>query len=490
MEHQQSAAGERVPASAFDPSTPKTPENMFRIKRAHRPEMWDFIRLVRKEEFAHVPKYDLISDNAKGAHCLKCGTDISYTKGTTTYVKKHLATRHPGQLSTTRQSHSPRASSGLPSSRPTHWTSQPMSSQSPVAGERVYEAVSDPTIPRTPENMFRMKGAHKPEMWDFIRLVRKDELAHVPKDNLISDNAVGAHCLKCGMNIPYSKGTTSSIKKHMKSRHPGHLSAARPSLRSRAASQLPNPLLTMSSRLTHVMPHPMTQQSAADDECVSEPVSDPPTPRTPENMFKMKGAHKPELWDFIRLVRKDEFACVPKDDLISDNAKGAHCLKCGTDIPYNKGLTNYVKSHVATRHSGHLEAAQERKGKRNAGVSLATPRRPSTISSSDRPEVMPEVIEINLSSGRPELKEIAPELQVHANKLLALWLAQTRRPFSTVEDFNLAAYVKHVSEAFGGVKMKLPSQVQLRAIVMDIADQAPTATQEHINHSVHQEHKA
>ncbi|KAF1787247.1 Zinc finger, BED-type [Phytophthora cactorum] len=342
MEYQQSAAGERVPASAFDPSTPKTPENMFRIKRAHRPEMWDFIRLVRKEEFAHVPKYDLISDNAKGAHCLKCGTDISYTKGTTTYVKKHLATRHPGQLSTTRQSHSPRASSGLPSSRPTHWTSQPMSSQSPVAGERVYEAVSDPTIPRTPENMFRMKGAHKPEMWDFIRLVRKDELAHVPKDNLISDNAVGAHCLKCGMNIPYSKGTTSSIKKHMKT-------------------------------------------------CIRLP-----TPRTPENMFKMKGAHKPELWDFIRLVRKDKFACVPKDDLISDNAKGAHCLKCGTDIPYNKGLTNYVKSHVATRHSGHLEAAQQRKGKRNAGVSLATPRRPSTISSSDRPEVMPEVIEINL----------------------------------------------------------------------------------------------
>ncbi|KAF1787505.1 Zinc finger, BED-type [Phytophthora cactorum] len=466
MEYQQSAAGERVPASAFDPSTPKTPENMFRIKRAHRPEMWDFIRLVRKEEFAHVPKYDLISDNAKGAHCLKCGTDISYTKGTTTYVKKHLATRHPGQLSTTRQSHSPRASSGLPSSRPTHWTSQPMSSQSPVAGERVYEAVSDPTIPRTPENMFRMKGAHKPEMWDFIRLVRKDELAHVPKDNLISDNAVGAHCLKCGMNIPSPESAFKSC-----------ITITKPSLDHVFAPDT-----------CDASPDDATE--CCDDECVSEPVSDSPTPRTPENMFKMKGAHKPELWDFIRLVRKDKFACVPKDDLISDNAKGAHCLKCGTDIPYNKGLTNYVKSHVATRHSGHLEAAQQRKGKRNAGVSLATPRRPSTISSSDRPEVMPEVIEINLSSGRPELKEIAPELQVHANKLLAMWLAQTRRPFSTVEDFNLVAYVKHVSEAFGGVKMKLPSQVQLHAIVMDIADQAPTATQEHINHSVHQEHKA
>ncbi|ETM53644.1 hypothetical protein L914_02898, partial [Phytophthora nicotianae] len=468
MAQQWATTGEHGSAPVSDPPTLRTPENMFRMKGAHKPQMWDFIRLVRKDEYSHIPQDDLISDNAKGAHCLKCGVNIPYTKGTTNYVRYHMATRHPGHMLTSRPTRNSRALSSHSSALQATPLSQPVTHQNLVAGERLYDPESDPTIPRTPENMFRMKGAHKPQMWDFIRLVRKDECAHIPQDNLVSDNAVSAHCLKCGKNIPYSKGNTNKVKQHMKVRHADHLSAARPSLRLTNSLTRPNVLETIPSHQTQVM---TTEQSSAD---VVEVPRDPTIPRTPENMFRMKGAHKPELWDFIRLVRKDEFSGVAKDDLISDNAKSAHCLKCGVDIPYKKGLTNNVKSHMAIKHSRHLEAAQERRETHKSGVSFASQRRPSTIPPRCQEVIqapVPEVVEISVSPDRPEAKAIAPAQQAHANKLLATWLAQSRRPLSNAEDVNLVAYLKHVSEAFGGVKMKMPSQVQLRAIVMDIDDQ-------------------
>lgn len=286
MAQQWSSVGEQVSTPTLDPPTPRTPENMYRMKRVRKPELWDFIRLVRKDEFAGVSKDDLINENAKGAHCLKCGKDIPYYKGKTNYVRMHMEARHPSHVSMARQSPSQIASSSFPSdvevtTHPMHETSQPITS---ATGECLYDPESDSTIPRTPENMFRMKRTRKPELWDFIRLVRKDEYAHLSQENLSSDHAVCAHCLKCGLNITFRKGKTTSVKKHMELRHPGHLSAARPSLR------LTNNLPAIPSRQRQAL---NTAASPAPSEAMSEPESDPRIPRTPENMFMMKGVHKP-----------------------------------------------------------------------------------------------------------------------------------------------------------------------------------------------------
>lgn len=114
---------------------------------------------------------------------------------------------------------------------------------------------------------------------------------------------------------------------------------------------------------------------------------------------------------------------------------------------------------MVTAHSSHLEAAEERKPRHESGGSSATQRRPSIPTAAVRsiPEE-PEAIDISLSPDRQEAKVIAPALQVHADKLFATWLGQSHRSFSTVEDSNLVAYLKHISETFGGVKVKLPSQ--------------------------------
>lgn len=180
-----------------------------------------------------------------------------------------------------------------------------------------------------------------------------------------------------------------------------------------------------------------------------------PTPETPDNMFRIKGAHKPELWDFIRLVRREEYAGVPKDSLVSDNARAAHCLQCGVEIQYTKGTTVYVKKHMIKRHSNHLDAVRKRDHKRRSGVSLSSECRCSTIP----------------ASGYSEAKAITPQQQAHANELLGIWIAQSLRPFSIVEDAGLVAYLQYVCEVLGGVKVELPSRVLLRAMIVEVADQ-------------------
>ncbi|OWZ09472.1 hypothetical protein PHMEG_00017824 [Phytophthora megakarya] len=41
---------------------------------------------------------------------------------------------------------------------------------------------------------------------------------------------------------------------------------------------------------------------------------------------------------------------------------------------------------------------------------------------------------------------ITTEQQAHANKLLAVWIALSLRPFSIIEDSGLAAYVRYICE--------------------------------------------
>ncbi|KAF4145086.1 hypothetical protein GN958_ATG05793 [Phytophthora infestans] len=202
--------------------------------------------------------------------------------------------------------------------------------------------------------------------------------------------------------------------------------------------------------------HRMQGRSPCEHGFTAEHAPEPsPTPETPDNMFRIKRAHKPELWDFIRLVRRDEYAGVPKDSLVSDNARAAHCLKCGVEIQYAKGTTVYVKKHMIKWHSNHLDAVRKRDQKRRYGVSLSSECRCSPIP----------------TSGFSEAKAITPQQQAHANKLLAIWIAQSLRPFSIVEDAGLIAYLQYVCEVLGGVKVELPSRVLLRAMIVEVVDQ-------------------
>ncbi|KAE9281262.1 hypothetical protein PR003_g27727 [Phytophthora rubi] len=56
---------EYVSRESGEPDTPPTPPNMYKIKKQHRKEMWGFIRLVRDDRFAEIPKKELHSDHAR-----------------------------------------------------------------------------------------------------------------------------------------------------------------------------------------------------------------------------------------------------------------------------------------------------------------------------------------------------------------------------------------------------------------------------------------
>ncbi|RLN72037.1 hypothetical protein BBJ28_00023505 [Nothophytophthora sp. Chile5] len=184
---------------------------------------------------------------------------------------------------------------------------------------------------------------------------------------------------------------------------------------------------------------------------------EPETAATPSNMFKLKRQHRPELWSFIRLVPASSFADLPTTDLESSHAKCAFCIKCKTPIPFQKGVTVAVKRHMETYHADSIREYCEKKNgaKRTSGVALSGGCGDSKVSTSEVSDAV----------------EISRDQQAHANNLVALWIAKSQRPFSTVEDDGLIAYVKYITDDLGGVKVKLPSRTQLRDDIMLVARQ-------------------
>ncbi|KAE8983420.1 hypothetical protein PR002_g23259 [Phytophthora rubi] len=85
---------EYVSRESGEPDTPPTPPNMYKIKKQRRKEMWGFIRLVRDDRFAEIPKKELHSDHARCAYCMVCEEEIAYKTGNTTAVGRHMNKFH------------------------------------------------------------------------------------------------------------------------------------------------------------------------------------------------------------------------------------------------------------------------------------------------------------------------------------------------------------------------------------------------------------
>ncbi|RLN74412.1 hypothetical protein BBJ28_00008714 [Nothophytophthora sp. Chile5] len=85
-----------------------------------------------------------------------------------------------------------------------------------------------------------------------------------------------------------------------------------------------------------------------------------------------------------------------------------------------------------------------------------------------------EVTLVNAYSRRdppsgPEAVAVTPQQQSHVNELLVLWVAGSLRPLCTVSDKGFSALIRYLTSDLGAIKVKLPSQSQVRA---DIAQQA------------------
>lgn len=87
-----STAAEPVPTQV-----PKPP-NLYRIKKSHKPEHWQFVRLYPQIQHATTSVDKLTSDHAAGAYCLQCCCLISYSKGQTAGVARHMMVHHHAQI--------------------------------------------------------------------------------------------------------------------------------------------------------------------------------------------------------------------------------------------------------------------------------------------------------------------------------------------------------------------------------------------------------
>ncbi|KAE8898517.1 hypothetical protein PF005_g29737 [Phytophthora fragariae] len=148
-------------------------------------------------------------------------------------------------------------------------------------------------------------------------------------------------------------------------------------------------------------------------------------------MYKIKKQHRKEMWGFIRLVRDDRFAEIPKKELHSDHARCAYCMVCEEEITYTTGNTTAVGRHMNKFHEKVLVNFQKRlAAKRSStGVALSSGCACSTTGSSTELVV-----------------DITPEQQGHVDKLLAVWVAKSLRPFSIVEDAGLVELIRYLTK--------------------------------------------
>ncbi|EGZ19403.1 hypothetical protein PHYSODRAFT_297980 [Phytophthora sojae] len=76
-------------------------------------------------------------------------------------------------------------------------------------------------------------------------------------------------------------------------------------------------------------------------------------------LFEMYKKRKPQNWQFIQLVCKDEFRGMNKQHLRSEHARCAYCTRCNKEIKFEKSCTTYVSKHMAKVHPKDLKQAVE-----------------------------------------------------------------------------------------------------------------------------------
>ncbi|RLN88645.1 hypothetical protein BBJ28_00011704, partial [Nothophytophthora sp. Chile5] len=97
---QPEVLGKRGHDSVAEPTPSKDfePPIMYRMKKTHKPEHWQFMRLHPKDDYLSIPQDALTSDHAAGAYCLRCQCLVSYAKGQTSTVARHMVTYHQAEI--------------------------------------------------------------------------------------------------------------------------------------------------------------------------------------------------------------------------------------------------------------------------------------------------------------------------------------------------------------------------------------------------------
>ncbi|KAF1323877.1 hypothetical protein FI667_g6579, partial [Globisporangium splendens] len=75
----------------------KRPLGLFPMRKAHRPELWQFICLMVKREFLDLPSHTLATKHAESAYCLRCKCAIYFRLGNHK-VAEHMKAFHAQEL--------------------------------------------------------------------------------------------------------------------------------------------------------------------------------------------------------------------------------------------------------------------------------------------------------------------------------------------------------------------------------------------------------
>ncbi|KAF1316579.1 Electron transfer flavoprotein beta subunit, partial [Globisporangium splendens] len=191
------------------------------------------------------------------------------------------------------------------------------------------------------------------------------------------------------------------------------------------------------------------RESIGDEHDSAEP--QPPVIKTPKYLYDLPRQHRPELWQFVQLVPKEEFMHLRAKQLKSEHADYAYCTICKCTIAFRTGQ-HYLKGHMERYH---LKQLLEYKTKAHA-------------------DAADELVNQYTKSHQRKRKEqagIRDEDQQQFNRLPATWIAQSLRPISLVEDRGFIELVNFVANELGGVQPVIPKRTQVRSEIVRLASE-------------------
>jgi hypothetical protein len=166
----------------------------------------------------------------------------------------------------------------------------------------------------------------------------------------------------------------------------------------------------------------------------------------------MPAQKKREYWQFIDLIAKPECRTVSRSKLKSSDASGAYCKECRCRVPYSVGNTIEVRKHMENHHSCAVDSFVKLNTKPSKKKQTLVPL---------HKESETEVHQVKIS--------VTEEQQLHCNRLVAGWVAQSMRPFRVVEDAGFVKFVTYISKQIGGFDLALPKRKEVREEVRLLA---------------------
>lgn len=171
---------------------------------------------------------------------------------------------------------------------------------------------------------------------------------------------------------------------------------------------------------------------------------------TPPVLFRLKKQRKRELWQFVRLAAKDEYHHLRPDQLKSEHAESAYCMRCKCRIYFQTGQ-NGVKQHMEKYHGQIMHGFGEKpKGDRNGDAAS-------------------DVVYPNGRFPNRPLFEVSEKDQQRANEFLARWMVQSLHSISMVEDDGFRMYIEFIARELAGINLKIPKRTQVRSDMVRVA---------------------